>query len=544
MKKCIVILAMVTCTMTAMAGTLTNKPVVTGDFRDFGIPRPDTVIVLDCGEAVTDNKNPLFFADYRDGFELAFSVKFHTFLTEQAVICKESNPGSTIGTLTVGYDPGCERIFAEVMQADGTPCRISTGPKVTDSRRYNVRVKASTTVPTAIAASKKANCIMSLLELSVKPSDVPADSALGENYKSVLYPGDALPYIPGRWVVGHGYPSGYPNSLQLRRGEVGNLSIKGVGRAPMRGANPLFTDRFTADPAGLVTDGRIYLYVGEDCATPGGWFSMPHWVAYSSADMINWECHGPVLRAADFPNSNPNGAWAAQVVEKGSKYYFYVTLDDTRNGEHKIDVAVGESPLGPFRPARVADDPLISDVMTASHRPNADIDPTVFIDNDGTAWIAWGNGDCYLAKLKKNMVELDGEIMHLGLRNYSEGPWLFKRDGIYYNVYAADAPGVQPEQLAYSMAPSITGPWSYGGLVTGPARYGFTIHPSVNEFKGKWYLFYHDGCYLMQGKPGGDCRRHVCAEELKFNPDGTIRPITLTHDGIAPKPYFPIGQDN
>lgn len=168
-----------------------------------------------------------------------------------------------------------------------------------------------------------------------------------------------------------------------------------------------------------------------------------------------------------------------------------------------------------------------------SHRSNADIDPTVFIDDDGQAYIAWGNGDCYMAKLKPNMTEIEGEHWHVGLRNYSEGPWLFKRKGIYYNVYAADAPGVQSEQIAYSTATDIRGPWTYRGLLTGSAKYGFTIHPSVNEFKGKWYFFYHDGSYMLNGEPGGDCRRQVCVEELRFNPDGTIKHITLTEKGLS-----------
>lgn len=513
--------------VTAVAQSIEECLVVNGDFRDFGLGRQDTILTLDCGEIATDNRNPLYFADFRDGFELSFTIRFNTFLTEQAVICKEGAPGARMGALTVGYDPGSEQIFAEVTQSSGTPCRITAGPKVTDSRQYDVALKSTASF------SKKGDGYISLLELNVTPADNPGDSIKPENNAYLLYAGDALPYLPGGWIIGHGYPSGFPNSLQLRNGEVSNLKIKGTGRAHRPGNNPLFTDRCTADPAALVVGDKIYVYAGEDQATPGGWFTMPHWVAYSSEDMKDWECHGPVLRAADFQNSNPNGAWAAQVIEKNGKYYFYVTLDDVRNGEHKIDVAVGDTPLGPFSPARATDDPLITDSMTASHRPNADIDPTVLIDDDGSAWIAWGNGDCYLAKLKDNMVELDGEILHLGLRNYSEGPWLFKRDGIYYNVYAADAPGVQPEQLAYSMADSIKGPWTYGGLLTGPARYGFTLHPSVNEFKGEWYLFYHDGCYLQDGIAGGDCRRHVCVEKLKFNPDGTIAPVMLTHTGTG-----------
>jgi hypothetical protein len=175
-------------------------------------------------------------------------------------------------------------------------------------------------------------------------------------------------------------------------------------------------------------------------------------------------------------------------------------------------------------------------MTTDSHRWNSDIDPTVIIDDDGTPWMAWGNGDCYMVKLNRNMVELDGLITRVPFRNYSEGPWLFKRGNLYYNVYAADAPGVQPEQMCYSTAPKITGPWTYGGFVTGAAKHGFTIHPSVVEFKNQWYFFYHDGAYMLDGTPGGDCRRQVCVEYLYFNKDGIIKPITLTAEGVSVKP--------
>ena len=111
-----------------------------------------------------------------------------------------------------------------------------------------------------------------------------------------------------------------------------------------------------------------------------------------------------------------------------------------------------------------------------------------------------------------------------------------KRGNLYYNVYAADAPGVQPEQICYATAENIEGPWTFRGYITGPANHGFTIHPSVVEFKGQWYFFYHDGSYPLDGTPGGDCRRHVCVEYLYFNPDGTIQPIKLTTEGISVKP--------
>lgn len=297
------------------------------------------------------------------------------------------------------------------------------------------------------------------------------------------------------------------------------------------GANPIFTDTFTADPAATVVGDTVYCYVGHDAAKIGKFFSMPEWLCYSSRDMKNWTAHGTIMRPEQFTFARAGTAWAAQMVPANGKYYFYTTLRQKANNEHCIGVAVGDSPTGPFEDARGT--PLITDGMTTdSSRPNADIDPTVFIDDDGTPWMMWGNGDFYLVKLKQNMIELDGEIKKVPHKNVAEGPWLFKRGELYYNVYAADVPGTKAEQIAYSTAHTLTGPWTYRGLVTGPAKLGFTIHPSVIEFKGQWYFFYHDGSNALNGEPGGHCRRSVCLEYLEFNDDGSIKPIVQTREGI------------
>jgi hypothetical protein len=499
--------------LSAKAQTTTS-----GSFKDFGMQKQDTILHLNRTSLSSSNKTSLFYADFRKSFNIECSLKCNTLVTEQVFLCKEGNKGELFADLSIGYDPTLMRIFAELKDSKGDLHRVHAGPKVETGVWYGVKVEAE--------FKEKSN--MTDLTLTVSgPGNVVA-------VEKLAYKGSALVYNVTPWTIGRGFPGGFPNSLQVLNGDIYGVAIKGTGFAHKTGSNPLFSDRLTADPACTVIGDRIYAYVGEDQAGVGGWFNMPHWVAYSSEDMKKWECHGVVLKAGDFPHANSRGAWAAQVVEKDGKYYYYVTLDDNRNGKHMLNVAVSDSPTGPFVPARKDDTPLITDDMTKdSHRSNSDIDPTVLIDDDGTPWMAWGNGDCYLVRLKPNMIELDGEIRHLGLRNYSEGPWLFKRKGLYYNVYAADAPGVQAEQIAYSTASNIEGPWTYRGLLTGAAKYGFTIHPSVNEFKGKWYFFYHDGSYMFNGEPGGDCRRQVCVEEMKFNKDGSIRPIVLTESGIA-----------
>lgn len=462
------------------------------------------------------------FSDIQYGWKISLSLKCNQLGTEQVFLCKEGKRGTLTGDISIGFDPMERKFFVEVATEREETVRMVAGEEVKAGVWYDLY---------ACTAYEKAGD-KTVLKLGVKPS---ADTEYKE--EKVSYRGLAVRHNAGMWVVGRGFPGGFPNSLQVLDGYIDEVSIKGMERPYEPGQNPLFRDEFTADPAVMVYKNKAYAYVGVDKAGVGGWFNMPGWLCYSSEDMKTWTPHGMVLRASDFANSNPYGAWAAQVVESNGKFYFYVTLDRKDNSEHKIDVAVGDSPLGPFKPVRTDGTPLITDSMTRdSHRWNADIDPTVWIDEDGTPWMAWGNGDCYMVKLKKNMIELDGEIRKVPYRNYSEGPWLFKRNNLYYNIYAADAPGTQPEQICYSTAEDINGPWTYRGFITGPANFGFTIHPSVVELNGQWYFFYHDGSYSLDGQPGGDCRRHVCVEYLYFNEDGTIQPIELTSSGVSDAP--------
>lgn len=479
----------------------------------------DTVLALNVSEYKLDYNHPLPYLDMQKEWTVKAELKCGTLGTEQVFVCKEGKASHLIGKnslngdISVGYDNTAGRFFVEALDKNENPHRLWAGPKVETGRWYQVCAKA------------QYNDVIDESEVELM---------VDGKSERLSYPGKALRHNASLWVIGHGFPGGFPNALQVRGGAIRNLEISGEPLPRVDGQNPLFTDHFTADPAFTVVGDTVYAYVGEDYANPGGWFNMPHWLCYSSTDMKHWTAHGPVLKSDDFPYATAGGAWAAQMVEKDGKYYFYVTLDRKDKHEHTIDVAVSDSPTGPFIPARKDGTPLITDGMTPdSHRRNADIDPTVLIDDDGTPWMAWGNGDCYMVKLKKNMIELDGEVKKVPLRNYSEGPWLFKRGKLYYNVYASDAPGVQPEQIAYSTAESIEGPWTYRGFVSTSANHGFTIHPSVIQFKGQWYYIYHDGSYNLDGAPGGDCRRSVCAEYMHFNADDTIQFVPLTQEGIS-----------
>ncbi|HKI89145.1 MAG TPA: glycoside hydrolase family 43 protein [Draconibacterium sp.] len=299
--------------------------------------------------------------------------------------------------------------------------------------------------------------------------------------------------------------------------------------------NPIIQTNYTADPAPMVHDGTAYLYTTHDeDVTVKNFFTMNDWRCYSSNDMVNWTDHGAVLSYIDFSWSRGD-AWAGQCIYRNGKYYFYVPVNQ-KGGGNAIGVAVSDSPIGPFKDAIGA--PLLVGFGY--------IDPTVYIDDDGQAWLYWGNPNLWYVKLNEDMVSYNKEVgivkvpltkESFGFRkvknnhrtaDYEEGPWFFKRNGIYYMLYPA---GGIPEHLAYSTSTGPTGPWVYGDTIMHVIKKGgaFTNHPGYINFKGKSYLFYHDGA--LPG--GGGFKRSVCIEPFKFNADGSIPLIKPTKEGVT-----------
>ncbi|CAL4869542.1 Arabinoxylan arabinofuranohydrolase (plasmid) [Asticcacaulis sp. MM231] len=306
--------------------------------------------------------------------------------------------------------------------------------------------------------------------------------------------------------------------------------------APVPGNNPIITNAFTADPAPLVHNGRVYLYVGHDEAHGQQLFNMTEWLAYSSEDMKTWTSHGAIMKPTDFKWA-VGDAWASQVTYTNGKFYLYATVQHDKSDNGKaVGVAVSDSPTGPFVDARGT--ALVGNTKTTPNglRPWEDIDPTVFTDTDGTSWLAWGNGQCYLVKLKSNMIELDGEIHTFDLPDYTEGPWLHKRGELYYLTYAGMDKEKHAENIAYATSHAITGPWTYRGLITGTAQNSFTIHPGIIEFKNQWYLFYHKATLTINGEAGATGRRCVCLDYMYYNPDGTIQAVVQSEAGVSLPP--------
>ena len=293
----------------------------------------------------------------------------------------------------------------------------------------------------------------------------------------------------------------------------------------LHAGNPIITDRFTADPAALVVGDTVYLYVGQDEATERDVrHIMNRWLCYSTRDMKTWKFEGSPLATKDF-SWVKGDAWAGQVIERDGKYFYYVPMTHATIQGKAIGVAVADSPTGPFRDA-LGHALVTNDMTKATDISWDDIDPTVFIDDDGQAWLFWGNRKCYRAKLKANMIEFDGDIEVVDLQGFEEAPWLHKHDGTYYLSYATGA----PEKTAYATAPSINGPWTYRGLLAEMAGNSDTIHQAIIEFKGQSYFIYHNGS-IQRPHGGSTLRRSVCVDYLYYNPDGTIKRVVQTTEG-------------
>jgi arabinoxylan arabinofuranohydrolase len=301
------------------------------------------------------------------------------------------------------------------------------------------------------------------------------------------------------------------------------LAVSGLAQA----ANPVTGKIFTADPAALVDGGRVYLYVGHDEAPAGGKdYLMNEWRVYSSCDMQRWTEHPAPIPYTTFKWAGRD-AWAGDIAKRDGKYYFYATVDHKSIPGKAIGVAVSNSPTGPFVDARGS--ALVSNDMT--HETPIlwdDIDPAVFVDDDGQAWLYWGNTVMKYAKLKPNMTELDGPIHTVGLDAFTEASYLHKHAGRYYLSYSQQF----PERTVYMTGPSATGPWSWGGVIMEKNSNVKTIHQAIVDFNGKSYIFYHNG--TLPG--GGEFRRSVAVEELRYGPDGSILPVAQTAHGPAANP--------
>lgn len=280
---------------------------------------------------------------------------------------------------------------------------------------------------------------------------------------------------------------------------------------------PIIQTKYTADPAPMVYNDTVFLYTTHDEDDAEG-FKMQDWLLYTSTDMVNWTDHGVVasLKSFDWVKRD-NGAWAEQVVERNGKFYMYCPIHG--NG---IGVLVSDSPYGPFK------DPLGKPLVWQKEHWD-DIDPTVFIDEDGQAYMYWGNPNCYYVKLNEDMISYSGDIVKLKEtpEHYQEGPWFYKRNGHYYLAFASTC---CPEGIGYAMSNSPTGPWETKGYIMRPTERSRGNHPGIMDYKGKSYVFGLNYDLLKLETNTHYERRSVSVAEMHYNEDGTIQEVPYWAD--------------
>ncbi|MDA9335854.1 family 43 glycosylhydrolase, partial [Flavobacteriaceae bacterium] len=286
--------------------------------------------------------------------------------------------------------------------------------------------------------------------------------------------------------------------------------------AQNRRSNPIVSHMFTADPSAHVwEDGRLYVYPSTDNAPARGYKTMDGYHVFSTDDMITWKDHGEILHSSQVEWGRKEGGfmWAPDCAYKDGVYYYYFphpTGPDFRK-TWKIGVATSNKPASDFK-----EQGYIKGLDTF-------IDPCVFIDDDGQAYLyIAGHNECFAVKLKDNMIELDGELIkQTGLDGLREGPFVFKRNDMYYLIYPDDFPKFN--KMRYAMSKSPLGPWKNNEVFLESTDV-ITTHGSVLEYKGQWYLFYHNGS--LSGGIGPN--RSICFDPISFNEDGTINMVKQT----------------
>lgn len=286
--------------------------------------------------------------------------------------------------------------------------------------------------------------------------------------------------------------------------------------------NPLVKHIYTADPSAHVFNGRLYVYTShdEDDAT---YFDMLDWHVFSTDNMIDWVDHGAIFSLEDVKWAE-KWAWAPDCVERNSNYYLYYPVERA-----KIGVAVSDSPTGPF--IDKLGKPLIDNTGQVEKIGKEPIDPSVIIDK-GQAYMYFGCREPKVVKLEKNMMELKVAVKDLKILGnegdaendrgfYGEGPFVFKRNNLFYLLYSNG--WGKESTLVYATSKQPMGPFEFQGEVMDVVN-SWTSHGSIVEFKGKWYIFYHN-----MNLSNNNYRRSICFDELTFDENGKINKLKLNN---------------
>ncbi|MGW6012373.1 family 43 glycosylhydrolase [Streptomyces sp. NPDC055210] len=282
-----------------------------------------------------------------------------------------------------------------------------------------------------------------------------------------------------------------------------------------------------ADPDIQYLDGRYWIYPTTD-GFPG--WSGTKFKAFSSKDLVHWKDHGEILDLGPDVSWADKNAWAPAIAERDGTYYFYFCA------EQQIGVAVADSPAGPFEDA--LGKPLVAKGGSFQGQM---IDPAVFTDTDGQAYLYWGNGHAYVVPLNDDMVSFDAsKVRDITPADFREGSFVVERGGTYYFMWSEDDTRSENYHVAYATGPSPLGPWTERGTILSKRpEYGIkgTGHHSVVNTPGTddWYIVYHRFGLNGPGRAGGDgTHRETTVDRMTFAADGTIDPVVPTLESVRP----------
>ncbi|MGF7137820.1 glycoside hydrolase family 43 protein [Roseimarinus sediminis] len=290
--------------------------------------------------------------------------------------------------------------------------------------------------------------------------------------------------------------------------------------------NPVVTHKYTCDPAALVHNDTLFIFTGQDARGGLKFYEIKNWCCFATTDMKNFIEYDIPLFANDFKWNSGEFAYAGHVIERNGKFYWYVSTNTSG-----IGVAVADRPQGPYK------DVLGKPLLTNENSPGKThswrtIDPAAFIDDDGQAWLYWGNGACWAVKLNEDMISYDTDygVKIIEIEGdmefpFTEAPWVHKKDGLYLMSFAIGF----PERIAFAVSDKADGPYTYKGIINEIAGNSNTNHQSIVEYKGSWYFIYHNGGIQTDG---GSYSRSMCIDQLDFDENGMYQPVLMTTKGV------------
>ncbi|MEA3187416.1 MAG: hypothetical protein QOD99_1246 [Chthoniobacter sp.] len=282
-----------------------------------------------------------------------------------------------------------------------------------------------------------------------------------------------------------------------------------------RTAPPPALPGLNADPHIAVFGDTFYIYPTTDGSE--GWRSTS-FRAWSSRDLATWKDEGVIL---DLPRDLTWAslhAWAPAIAAKNGKYFYYFAADQN------IGVAVADRPQGPFK------DALGKPLVAKSAYPKMQaIDPMTFVDEDGSAYLYWGQGRCKAVKLNEDMISFKpDEVRDITPPGYNEGPFVHKRNGKYYLSWSEHDTRDPRYCVAYGTADSPLGPFvkpvenpilHQSGAVKGAGHHSILQIPGRDE----WVIAYH----RFRIPDGNGYNRETCLSPLHYGEDGRILPVDV-----------------